>query len=164
MATARRDPPFHRHESNQGHQSVFRKWHSMPCIHRNILWCGITEPSAREKFLNFDDEVPYLVARLRSNYAAHVGDPEWEEDIRRLPELSPEFAGLWARHEVREAELRPRIFLDPDVGELRFTTSELTVSAVPGMCFLVYMPQDDQTRSRLADICPAGAGQAQLRK
>jgi transcriptional regulator with XRE-family HTH domain len=141
-------------QANGGHQSVFRNWHSMPCIHRNLLWCGITEPSAREKFLNFDDEIGYLVARLRSNYAAHVGDPDWEEDIRRLAELSPEFADLWARHEVCEAEQRLRIFLDGDVGELRFIINELKISAVPGMHFIVYTPQDEQSRDRLARICP----------
>ena len=141
-------------QANGGHQSVFRNWHSMPCIHRNLLWCGITEPSAREKFLNFDDEIGYLVARLRSNYAAHVGDPDWEEDIRRLAELSPEFASLWARHEVCEAEQRLRIFLDGDVGELRFMINELKISAVPGMHFIVYTPQDEESRDRLARICP----------
>ena len=142
--------------SNVPHQAVFRDWHSMPCIHRNLLWCGITEPSARDKFLNYDDEVPYLVARMRSHYAAHVGDPEWEEDIRRLSELSPEFAGLWARHDVCEAELRPRIFLDPDVGELRFTINELSVSTAPGTYFIVYTPQDALTRDHLAQVCVTG--------
>jgi transcriptional regulator with XRE-family HTH domain len=138
--------------SNQAHQAVFRGWHEMPCIHRNLLWCGVTEPSARDKFLNYDDEVPYLVARLRANYAAHVGDPEWEEDIRRLGELSPEFARLWARHEVCEPEQRLRIFRDADVGELRFTINELSVSAVPGTYFIVYSPNDTQTRDRLDQL------------
>src|SRR6201996_4487082 len=138
--------------SNQAHQTVFRGWHELPCIHRNLLWCGITEPSARSKFLNYEDEVPYLVARLRANYAAHVGDPEWEEDIRRLCELSSEFAGLWARHEVCEPEQRPRIFRDADVGELRFTINELSVSAVPGTCLIVYSPSDAQTRDRLGQL------------
>ena len=139
-------------ESNHGHQGVFRDWHSMPCIHRNLLWCGITEPSARDKFLNFDDEVPYLVGRLRSNYAAHVGDPDWEEDIRRLAELSPEFARLWARHEVCEPEQRPRVFREPDGTVLRFTINELSVSAVPGTYFIVYTPQDETTRDRMAQL------------
>jgi transcriptional regulator with XRE-family HTH domain len=139
-------------ESNPAHQGVFRDWHSMPCIHRNLLWCGITEPSAREKFLNYDDEVGYLVARLRSNYAPHVGDPDWEEDIRRLTELSPEFAELWARHEVCQAEQRLRVFLDAEFGELRFTINELQISAVPGMYFIVYTPGDEDTRAAVARL------------
>jgi hypothetical protein len=141
-------------ESNDGHQAVFRDWHSMPCIHRNLLWCGITEPSAREKFVNYDDEVPYLVARLRATYAENIGDPEWEEDIRRLAELSPEFAGLWARHEVAEPQMRLRIFRHPDAGELRFIVSELEVSVLPGMRLIVYTPEDAATRARLSLICP----------
>ena len=144
-------------ESNDGHQAVFRDWHSMPCIHRNLLWCGITEPSAREKFVNYDDEVPYLVARLRASYAAHIGDPEWEEDIRRLAELSPAFARLWARHEVAEPQMRLRIFRHPDAGELRFIVSELEVSALPGTRLLVYTPEDSATRARLPSICPSPA-------
>jgi transcriptional regulator with XRE-family HTH domain len=140
-------------ESNHGHQAVFRDWHAMPCIHRNLLWCGITEPSARAQFVNYDEEIPYLVARLRANYAAHIGDPEWEEDIRRLAELSPEFAELWARHEVAESQLRLRIFRHRDAGELRFTVSELEISALPGTRLIVYTPQDDRTRGRLAAAC-----------
>ena len=153
-------------ESNDGHQAVFRDWHSMPCIHRNLLWCGITEPSAREKFVNYDDEVPYLVARLRASYAAHIGDPEWEEDIRRLAELNPEFARLWARHEVAEAQMRLRIFRHPDAGELRFIVSELEVSVLPGTRLIVYTPEDSATRTRLPSICPspasARAGEGEL--
>ena len=149
-------------ESNDGHRAVFRDWHSMPCIHRNLLWCGITEPSAREKFVNYDDEVPYLVARLRASYAANIGDPEWEEDIRRLSELSPEFARLWARHEVAEAQMRLRIFRDPDVGELRFIVSELEVSALPGTRLIVYTPEDSGTRARLPSICPPPSGEGEL--
>ena len=51
-----------------------------------------------------------------------------------------------------EAEQRPRVFLDGDVGELRFVINELKVSAVPGMHFIVYTPQDEETRARLAQL------------
>ena len=91
-------------ESNGAHEDLFRHWHSLPCIHKNTLWCCVTEPTARENFPQYDDEVRYLVARLRAAYARHVGDPDWEEDIRRLSSLSREFADLWARHEVAEPE------------------------------------------------------------
>jgi hypothetical protein len=82
----------------------------MPCIHKNLLWCVITEPAARDRFLNYDTEVPFLVARLRSGYGAHVGEPAWEENIARLQRLSPEFERLWNRHEVAQPERRVRVF------------------------------------------------------
>ena len=100
--------------------------------------------------------MPYLVARLRASYAAHIGDPGWEEDIRRLAELKPEFARLWARHEVAEAQMRLRIFRHPDAGELRFIVSELEVSVLPGTRLIVYTP-DSATRTRPPSICPSPA-------
>jgi transcriptional regulator with XRE-family HTH domain len=136
-------------ESNEAHDDLFRDWHRMPCIHRNMLWCGITEPSAREKFANYDEEVPYLVARLRAAYGPHAGDPDWEEDIRRLADLSPEFAELWSRHEVAEPEVRTRRFLDPVAGPLAFSVTELDVAAVPGLRIITYSPQDEGTWRRL---------------
>jgi hypothetical protein len=136
-------------ESNGAHEDLFRHWHSLPCIHKNTLWCCITEPTAREKFPQYEDEVRYLVARLRAAYARHVGDPDWEEDIRRLASLSREFADLWARHEVAEPEPRIRTFIHPAAGPLTFTASELEIPATPSARLSVYTPADERTREML---------------
>ena len=121
----------------------------MPCVHRNSLWCCLTEPGARAKFPQYEQEVRYLVARMRAAYARHVGDQEWEEDIRRLSGLSPEFAGLWARHEVAGAQPRPRTFIHPVAGPLTFTATELQVLVMTDARQLVHSPAYDQTRARL---------------
>ena len=84
------------------------------------------------ELLNYDEEVAHLVARLRSGYGRHVGDPSWEEDIRRLCDLSPEFAELWARHEVAEPVDRTLRFRHPVAGELTFTRTELTGPVASG--------------------------------
>ena len=91
----------------------------MPCVHKNTLWCCVTEPTARGKFPEYDAHVRYLVARLRSAYSRHIGDPDWEEDIRRLASLSREFAELWARHEVADSEPRTLTYLHPRAGALQ---------------------------------------------
>jgi transcriptional regulator with XRE-family HTH domain len=130
-------------------EEFFWDWHSLPCVHKNTLWCCLTEPRARQQFVNYDEEVPYLVARLRAAYAAHVGEPEWEEDIRRLAGLSPEFAALWARHEVAGPQLRTRRFRHPDAGLMTFTVTELELPVCPGMLLVVETPQDAQTWARL---------------
>jgi transcriptional regulator with XRE-family HTH domain len=139
-------------EKNDAHREVFRGWHSLPCVHLNTLWCGILEPRAREVLLNYDDEARYLVARLRAAYAQHVGDPEWEEDIRRLTALSPEFAELWARHEVAGPELRVRRYVLPDIGPMTFAVTELEIPAAPGLRIAAYSPHDDGTRDKLMAI------------
>jgi MmyB-like transcription regulator ligand binding domain/Helix-turn-helix domain len=134
---------------NDAYEEMFWEWHSLSCVHKNMLWCCVTEPRAREIFLNYDEEIPYMVARLRAAYGRHVGDPDWEEDIRRLADLSPEFAALWARQEVAEPAVRVRRFMHRDAGLLTFMSTELEVSAAPGMRIVVNTPTDEVTWTRL---------------
>jgi len=136
-------------QTNDAHEEMFWDWHSLPCVHKNLLWCAITEPRAREMFLNYDEEIRYLVARLRAAYAQHIGDPEWDEDIRRLAGLSQEFAELWARHEVAAPAPRTLRFQLPSTGPMTFTRTELDVSSVADLRVAVYSPHDDDTRERL---------------
>jgi MmyB-like transcription regulator ligand binding domain/Helix-turn-helix domain len=135
--------------SNHAHKELFRDWHSMPCIHKNALWCCITEPSARDKFPEYSQQVRYMVARLRSGYSRHIGDQDWEEDIGRLAALSREFTELWARHEVAEPEPRVLTYLHPEAGPLRLAISELNVPDLPEARITVYTPSDETTRARL---------------
>jgi transcriptional regulator with XRE-family HTH domain len=134
---------------NGAYRALFRDWHSLPCIHRNSLWCTLTEPRARELCPQYEEVARYMVARFRAAYARHVGDPDWEEDIRRLSSLSTEFAELWARHEVAEFQPSVRTFIHPDAGPLTFTTSELQVPATPEARLIVYTPADPETRALL---------------
>jgi transcriptional regulator with XRE-family HTH domain len=135
--------------SNLASEELFWDWHTMPCIHKNTLWCCVTEPSARAKFPEYDSQVRYMVARLRAAYGRHVGDPDWEEDIRRLASLSREFAELWARHEVAEAEPRTLTYLHPRAGSLSLAVSELNLPDLPEARIVVYTPRDADTRSRM---------------
>ncbi|MGH3158129.1 MAG: hypothetical protein ACRDNF_16340 [Streptosporangiaceae bacterium] len=136
-------------ESNAAHEELFWDWHSLPCVHKNLLWCCVTEPTAREKFPDYDAAVAHLAARLRAAYGRHVGDEDWEEDIRRLTELSPEFAAIWARQEVAGPAERTQRFLHPEVGLLTFVATELEVSAFPELRISVSTPADDETLARL---------------
>ena len=136
-------------KSNSASEDFFWDWHSLPCVHRNTLWCCLTEPHAREQFVNYDEEVSYMVARMRAAYALHVGDPEWEEDIRRLASLSQEFAGLWDRHEVAGPKQRSRQFRHRRAGLMSFATTEFGLPTCPEVRMVVYTPADEQTRARL---------------
>jgi transcriptional regulator with XRE-family HTH domain len=135
--------------SNSASEELFWEWHTMPCVHKNTLWCCITEPTARSKFPEYEAHVRYLVARMRSAYSRHIGDPDWEEDIRRLASLSREFADLWARHEVADPEPRTLTYLHPQAGTLCLAVSELQVPAMPEARIVVYTPKDDQTREKM---------------
>ncbi len=135
--------------SNDASEELFWEWHSLPCVHKNTLWCCVTEPAARGKFPEYDGHIRYMVARLRSAYGRHIGDPDWEEDIRRLASLSREFAELWARHEVADSESRTLTYLHPRAGALKLAVSELDVPAMPEARIVVYTPRDADTRTRM---------------
>ena len=135
--------------SNGASEDLFWEWHTLPCVHRNTLWCCLTEPTAREKFPEYEGHVRYLIARLRAAYGSHIGHPDWEEDIRRLASLSREFADLWALHEVASWESRSLTYRHPRAGEVCFTVSELEVPDLPEARITVYTPRDDDTRARM---------------
>lgn len=135
---------------NAAYQDLFDVWHDLPCVHHNVLWCCFAEPNGRLALVNFDEEAPHLVARLRANYAKHIGEPRWEEDIRRLCERSELFAKLWARHEVAGPAERLRRFLHPEVGELNLVSTELAVTSEADLRIYVYTPNDEETKERLA--------------
>jgi transcriptional regulator with XRE-family HTH domain len=135
--------------SNPAAEDLFWDWHSLPCIHKNTLWCCVTEPTARAQFLEYEQHVRYLVGRLRAAYSNHIGDLAWEEDIRRLSSLSSEFAELWARHEVASPQPRTITYQHPKAGALLLASSELEVPEMPETRIMVYTPRDASTRERL---------------
>jgi transcriptional regulator with XRE-family HTH domain len=143
--------------ANDAYENLFWDWHSSPCVHRNVLWCCVTEPRSRERLADYAEEVRYMAARVRAEYGAHVGDPAWEEDIRRLVDLNDEFAELWARQEVAEPMVRIRRFRMPRFGLLTFAVSDLDVAACPGLRIQVYTPENDHTAAvtrRLPGLAP----------
>jgi transcriptional regulator with XRE-family HTH domain len=135
--------------TNAAFRDLFHDWHRLPCVHKNLLWCIVTEPTARQQLLNYDTELPYLVGRLRSAYGEHLGDPDWETDLERLQALSPEFAQMWSRHEVAACTPRPRHVIHPAAGELHFTVTEFALPAHPDLILFVETTADEETRTRL---------------
>src|SRR5262249_4311151 len=75
-----------------GYLALSGDWPSLPCVHKNPRGGALPEPTARDKFPQHEESVRQSVGRLRAAYARHVGDPDWEEDIRRLSSVSREFA------------------------------------------------------------------------
>jgi transcriptional regulator with XRE-family HTH domain len=102
--------------SNKAHEDLFWAWHTMPCERRNVLWCCFVEPDARQRMLNFDEEMPRVVAILRARFAQHLNEPAWTGFIRRLSAASPEFAEMWARPRWPSRGRAPSISCTPMPG------------------------------------------------
>lgn len=134
---------------NQAHEDLILEWHSLPCEERNLLWCVFTKPDLRARCPNFDEDAPYMVAVLRGAYSQHLNEPAWVSFIERLSAASPEFAALWARHEVANPETRIKHYLHPSAGPLRLRLTNLLVADLPETRISVSTPADEESCRRL---------------
>jgi transcriptional regulator with XRE-family HTH domain len=116
----------------------------------NSMWCAFVTPDCCNPFINRDVELPRMVALLRAGYGRHVGEPEWESFLADLRAASPWFSELWARQQVAAPGRMEKIFRHAAVGEIRMTTTSLYVVQAPETRIVVYTPQDDETRDRIA--------------
>jgi hypothetical protein len=124
---------------------------------RNILWQNFTYPPCCHPYVNRHEQLGRLVAQFRGNYGRHVGEPAWTGFIQRLQAISPQFARLWAEHDVASPVTYIKIFRHPAFPRLAMTSTSLGVLSVPGTRLVVYTPADEQCRTAIGKLL-AGEG------
>jgi len=115
----------------------------------NVLWTLFTVSEEASPVVFPDRELPIMVATLRSSYGRHVGEPAWEDFIRRLSAVSPRFTELWASGEVTQPGPRVKTFRHGTVGELRMTSVSLTINGMPECRIVAYTPEDADARKKV---------------
>ncbi|MFI5688496.1 helix-turn-helix transcriptional regulator [Streptomyces sp. NPDC051636] len=116
----------------------------------NVLWTLFTLSEDACPVVNRERELPMMVATLRSSYGRHVGEPSWENFIRRLSAASPRFAELWANGEVIPPGPRVKTFRHQAVGELRMTSLSLSIDGMPECRIVTYTPESEEARTKVA--------------
>jgi transcriptional regulator with XRE-family HTH domain len=116
---------------------------------RNCMWLMFTDPLWRTSVVDWDDASKRMVANLRVAMAEHVGEPGWKSFVSRLRAASPEFAELWAQHEVRAIENKGKRFKNSRVGLIRVDVTNTWLGPHQGRRLLVYTPADNESRRRL---------------
>lgn len=135
---------------NQSYRALFPGIVGSPIQQANSLWCAFTIPECCNPFVNRDVELPRMVAMLRAAYGRHIGEPQWESFLVDLRMASPTFAELWARQQVAAPGTFEKVFRHKAVGEIRVTTTSLNIVSTPDTKIVVYSPQNDESRERLA--------------
>jgi len=117
---------------------------------RNALWQLFTMPSCCSQFVNRGTELPRMVATMRAAFVRHLGEPSWEAFVHRLSAASPEFAQMWAAHDVAQpGSVRVKIYQHALVGRVQLVTTTLALLGTPETRIIVYSPMDDESRARL---------------
>jgi len=86
----------------------------IPEERRNLLWWQLTDPAARERLVDWDEDTSDLVARLRIASAERPWDSRFTELVDRLQQASTVFRFWWEEHDVHEQPARYRRLRGPD--------------------------------------------------
>jgi transcriptional regulator with XRE-family HTH domain len=134
---------------NRAYNNLLTNFDDLPVEDRNCMWLAFTDPLWKKIVVDWEDAASRMVANLRVLMADHVGDATWKSFVARLRAASPEFADMWARHEVRGIENKPKRFRHPEVGMLKFEMTNTWLAPRSGRRMLVYVPSDAETERRL---------------
>ncbi|HSP71277.1 MAG TPA: helix-turn-helix transcriptional regulator [Gaiellaceae bacterium] len=132
--------------------SGFPHVEALPFEDRNVLWLIFTDPHWRRVLPDWDDAASRMVAQFRAAMAEHVAEPAWKALVARLHRASPEFAEVWARHDVQAPESRVKRFRHPTAGLLNLDYTYLWLGQRLGTRIVTYTPADEETRRRLERV------------
>lgn len=134
---------------NAAYAALFPELVSAPEDERNTLWHCFVNAEWRTALVDREQELHGSVAVFRGAYTRHADDPMWRDFVRRLSAASPEFAELWATHDVADPRSREKAFDNDMVGRLRFTSTMFNCTGAPETRMIVYTPVDEATHSAL---------------
>lgn len=104
----------------------------------NLVEMVLLDPEGRRFFVEWEASAEATVANLRDS-ADFAGVPaRLRELLDRLEAESPEFPGLWARHDVRPKTHETKVLRHPARGLLTIDFHAFDVTSVPGYKLLVY--------------------------
>jgi transcriptional regulator with XRE-family HTH domain len=126
---------------------------------RSRIYRWFTVPA--ERALHAPEEHDRLsrsyVAALRIGRARHPDDPRGRALVDRLLERSPEFADLWAAHDVSwRPGIEPKVFLHPQVGRLELECQVLTADSEAQMLLVYTATPGTESAERLRLLAVVG--------
>ena len=95
-----------------------------------------------------------VVARFRSEYAQHAGEPAYERFIAELQQRSPWFSQWWDEHEIKDSQRGTKTLEHPTLGTLRLYHAQTVPTGAPELRLTIYAPADAATRAALATLPP----------
>jgi transcriptional regulator with XRE-family HTH domain len=124
----------------------------LPGERRSLLWMLLVDPGAGRQNPGREGTARNMVARFRSEYAMHAGEPAYERFIAELSECSPWFAEWWGEHEVTDTQRGTKTIEHPTLGKLRLHHAQTVPTGAPDLRLTVYAPADAATRAALATL------------
>jgi transcriptional regulator with XRE-family HTH domain len=124
----------------------------LPPEHRSLLWMLLVDPGWARDTPTRRRTARNMVARFRSEYARHAGEPAYEQFIAELAQHSSWFEQWWGEHEVTDTQRGTKTIEHPTLGTLRLHHAQTVPTGAPDLRLTVYAPADAATRAALATL------------
>ncbi len=147
---------------NPAASALFGSPDHLPPEHRSLLWMLLVDPGDARDNPGRMLTARNMVARFRTEYAQHAGEPAYERYIAELRRSSRWFTEWWDQHEVNDTQRGTKTVEHPTLGRLRLHHAQTVPTGAPELRLTIYAPADAATRAALATLAP-GAGGAPLR-
>ncbi|SFP07030.1 Helix-turn-helix domain-containing protein [Amycolatopsis arida] len=108
---------------------------------RNCLISFFTNARYRAAHAHWASVAPDVVAAFRADAAHSPDDPEFDRVVDELRAVSPEFAELWARHQVGGPGQAVKAVRHPEAGDLVFDKTTLVVADHPDWYLELFNPR-----------------------
>lgn len=125
---------------NAAYERLYPRIATVPPEERNLLRLVFTDPTIRALLGDWAADSRHFVAEFRAEAGARLGEPPYLRLVRDLQRDSPEFAAVWADHEVARFSSRERRFHHPALGETLYEHHRLIPSDSPGVHVVIYSP------------------------
>ncbi|WP_328807643.1 helix-turn-helix transcriptional regulator [Nonomuraea antri] len=125
----------------------------------NCLVTFFTSTRYRSALCDWRDAAKAIVGQFRADAARYPDDPEFGRLAADMCAASPEFAEVWAEHDVGDATSGSKTVTHPDAGDLTFEYTALTLPDLPGHRLMLHSPAaGTDTGERLAALLGVAAG------
>jgi transcriptional regulator with XRE-family HTH domain len=137
---------------NQAASALFGSPDHLSPERRSLLWMLLVDPGEVVSNPGRQTTARNMVARFRTEYARHAGEPAYEQFIAELGERSPWFAQWWGEHEVTDTQRGTKTIEHPTLGTLRLHHAQTVPTGAPDLRLTIYAPADAATRTALATL------------
>ncbi|WP_344638503.1 helix-turn-helix transcriptional regulator [Kitasatospora cystarginea] len=118
--------------------------------HVNCLVNCFTNPIYSERDTTWRVNAEHVVAQFRVAASGRPGDPLFQAIVDELAEVSPEFAEIWARNDVKAGGMLYKQIAHPVAGLLNFESTQLRVPERPDLTIVLHNPElDTDTAAKL---------------
>ncbi len=144
--------------TNRMARALLRDFDSLPERERNHARWVFLDPGARALYADWEEVARDNVGVLRVTAGRFPEDAELTALVGELSVKSPEFAGWWASHDVRERSHGTKRFRHPVVGELTVSYEALLLPEDPAQTLFVYSVESGSASEAALRLLDSWAG------